>query len=957
MGVLGDFAEGATELPRNIIGGLAVALGADEQKTKDFLGLNEADTPLRTSIKDEGGIGALFEDIKAHPAKFAGEITTYALLPTRLLTPFKFFKKKKKLLKLAKTKHGKRLAITGDTVNQAATLGIYSAAEDAAVAKLNNQEAHPVESFVTGAAFVAALTGALHGAMKGSAFIKNKAMRNKYVRDFLVDSGFDKNIARDFATASDADRMLMLQKLHLQTDNNIKALQDIYRARQTGAKLKLAEKPVTKDTGEAKKQIDNIIEKTGAVPEKARPLHMPKTNKLSPIAQDAKHGIARLRAAADDVDAHKNQILRISSGLGNAIREMLSPESRKKITHYLDTGEGVLTQPEKEVADLTKEYFLKIGHELQKQGIIKDLRKDYVPHLLRAAEEQPDNWVEAIQRKLEPIGKRSKSSTFTERNLTREDPRALSQKENALTTDIADLLQIYSIQTGHAAAERRIINALPYRTLIKPELGNGHNAGNWIKITEQSHPAVISGWNRLHDKNPVTELYVHKDVKPSLDLLFEQTDFNTAMKAAIHTNFAMKRLAILGSLFHFNALAESALFAKAGGFGAVAKGAGVGYLLSGANPLGAAVGAGLGAGAHVLVRTRSLIDALRQGKYGDEIDFALRYVDLKPPRDVGNNEWYQSLRDVQDVVDKYVPSKTAGKALKKGVKTFTGINKAIDVLMWHRLMAGAKLQVFYSSLERLEIANMKLPMEQRKTQHELALAAGQFTNDAFGGQNWRRLAEGVDNAFGRRIAAAMAKPAGQQWANLIMFAPDWTISNLRIIAKAFPGINSDKLSRKLYQRYATRAAIYYMLVGSAVQMALTGKPIWMNEDPTRIDLGDGRTMTFSKQLMEPFHWLKDPLHEGHVKTSSIIKAVEEQTRNRQYVAGNAPHITHEDDALFEAAGNRLKIAGEHFAPIFVQDIGRNGLEGVYGFFGHPIYGHIRYGFKKGSGTVMEDNDE
>ncbi|RMH12600.1 MAG: hypothetical protein D6698_15150 [Gammaproteobacteria bacterium] len=333
------------------------------------------------------------------------------------------------------------------------------------------------------------------------------------------------------------------------------------------------------------------------------------------------------------------------------------------------------------------------------------------------------------------------------------------------------------------------------------------------------------------------------------------------------------------------------------------------------------------------------------------IEYALRYVEIKPPRDIGNDEIYSGLASLQGIVDKYMPESIAKGAMKKGMSTATKINKAIDVLMWYRLMAGAKLIVFERELEKAIIANSKLPLEKQKSQHELAKMAGQFVNDAFGGQNWRRLAENVDNAFGRKWAAAMASENGMKWANLVMFAPDWTVSNLRVLAKVFPGIEKDPIARKMYQRYALRAAIYYATIGAGIQMMLTGKPIWENDDPTKLDLGDGRTMTFSKQVMEPFHWVKNPIHEATVKQSSLLKGIEEQVLNKEYIGGRAGPITTEDDPVFTAAGKRLKIAGQHFAPIFVQDIGRNGPEGVYGFFGHPIYGHIRYGFKKANGEL------
>ena len=146
-------------------------------------------------------------------------------------------------------------------------------------------------------------------------------------------------------------------------------------------------------------------------------------------------------------------------------------------------------------------------------------------------------------------------------------------------------------------------------------------------------------------------------------------------------------------------------------------------------------------------------------------------------------------------------------------------------------------------------------------------------------------------------------------------------------------------------------------MANAIQYMMTGTWAFENDDPLQIELGDGRHVTFSKQLEEPFKWVTKPVHEATVKQSQIFKGIEEQVLNREYIGGRAPHITTGDDGIFTAAGKRLKIAGEHFAPIFVQDIGRNGPEGIYGFFGHPIYGRIRYGFKKANGNLDQDNND
>jgi len=977
MAFFTDLIDGATEVPRTIIGGVATALGADHEETKNVLRLNENHEPLRTQLHQEFSDNptGFFDMIQQHPGKILGEMAMYAFLPMRLFG------------KTATKAGATRGAKLKDVANQAATFGTYGAVEETASAALNDREAHPIQRFATDAVITAAALGALKGAVAGASKIKSKAKKSEWMRNYLTDVGFPPRDSKVFAEMGDADKAALITRLNASLENTGNALRAATRNVQPSLEMKVGD-TLPKKGKLAGEQIKDIIKRTGFVAEDARPVKKIEPKK-SNISKEAIPAVEKIRERANDADAHAANIDRHAFALATKIKEILpNPESRQKVAAYLDVGgkDIALSEEEKVVADSVRATLDDMGRTLVEAGIIKNFREDYIPHILRDAERGDMGFMDKL---LADAAIRSKTSTFTDRALRREDERALSEKD-ALTTDIADLVQLYTINVARAVANKGLMDSIDHN-LISLSAKDG-----WKEATASTHPALITQvvkkqfkddlsqtWKTLQGKvkqgemteqdanermlayfdqlKGNTKAYVHPDYMPSLDMLTRTTDLPTVAKVLIALNFASKRMLIMGSLFHFNALAESALFAGAGGFGAVAKGAGAGFLISGGNPLGAAVGAGMGAGLHVLIRTKDIISAMRGGKYGDQYDYVLRYVDIRPPRDVGNDETYAALHSVQETIDKYIPSGLAKGVLKKGTSGVKGVNKAIDILMWHRLMAGAKTQVFYSKLEQLMKMNLDLPVEQRKSQHELATIAGQFVNDAFGGQNWRRLAENVDNKWGRKIATALASPLGMTKLNLGVFAPDWTVSNVRVLGKAFPGIEKDPMVRKLYRDYALRAAMYYMIVGSAIQMALTGKPIFENDDPLKYDLGDGRTMTFSKQLSEPFHWISNPLHEAHVKTSSLVKLVEEQVTNRQYAAGNAPAITSEEDTAFEAVGERLKIAGKHFAPIFVQDIGRNGPEGVYGFFGHPIYGHIRYGFKNASGelpaTYKEDNNE
>ena len=75
--------------------------------------------------------------------------------------------------------------------------------------------------------------------------------------------------------------------------------------------------------------------------------------------------------------------------------------------------------------------------------------------------------------------------------------------------------------------------------------------------------------------------------------------------------------------------------------------------------------------------------------------------------------------------------------------------------------------------------------------------AAEFTNDAFGGQNWTRLANDTANLM-LSMAQNYIKPGAKPYVQFAFFAPDWTISNIRILARAFPAFNANERTRNLY---------------------------------------------------------------------------------------------------------------------------------------------------------------
>jgi hypothetical protein len=222
----------------------------------------------------------------------------------------------------------------------------------------------------------------------------------------------------------------------------------------------------------------------------------------------------------------------------------------------------------------------------------------------------------------------------------------------------------------------------------------------------------------------------------------------------------------------------------------------------------------------------------------------------------------------------------------------------------------------------------------------------------------------------KKLAQTTFQPGSRGYLQLLLFAPDWTISNLRIIGKSLPAFENATDARRMYGYYFARAALIYAVAGSALNYAFSGKSILENKDPTRIDLGNGDVLTFSKQLMEPFHWITDPQKTGLKKIGSLPRTVTEVFTNKQYLTtGYSPNITVKDDTAIEKALKMGGQAGQRFLPIWLQSSVRSiqeqleagrvpsdiaadvALDFVLGQSGHPRYKGPRYTQYKLGGLI------
>jgi hypothetical protein len=477
-----------------------------------------------------------------------------------------------------------------------------------------------------------------------------------------------------------------------------------------------------------------------------------------------------------------------------------------------------------------------------------------------------------------------------------------------VSEDISTILGLYGQAINRSMANKQMLSAL--RAEVDPV------SGARLVLPSAKAPPTYVGI----DHPQMTGVRVHPDIAPSLRFIFDHSNPGIVMRGLEGINTLTKRMAVSFSLFHAKALADAFI------------GAANNPLLVGKQIAQAALPKLFGENAY--------ITQLREGGAGDLVDMAqkggLKFsMERQAPavEDVSGT-FYTAMKDLQRGLDGVMPG------LGLPVRGFTKLNHLVDKFMWDRLHTGMKLSIFaekYTTLlENNSLAHEKNPMTPLRGKEEIAAMAADFTNSIFGGLNWRRVAESASTRWGREAALAVYSPTGRRVMQVLLFAPDWTISTTRAAVQAFgegsglKGLIKPETTADLHRQYLARSAIYYLAVGDAINYSMSGHHLWENKDPTTIDLGDGRTMQWSKHTMEPVHWLTKPGQQGLNKLGFVPRELSNQMLGTEYLStsGHAPMMK-----------NRAAHLAKNFSPIAVQQSFEAGKEsGIAGFLGAPIYG-------------------
>jgi len=536
---------------------------------------------------------------------------------------------------------------------------------------------------------------------------------------------------------------------------------------------------------------------------------------------------------------------------------LYSIEKGKKSKEYHN-----MTESQKNVVDMWNDIMKKFKRLAIKANVFEHgIEGEYVSHIFKNKAEISETWKQQFGDIL-----KSKSKFGHQRKLL-ETIEELKAKGHDVVTDPIEILNIYTHSMTKA-----ITGSLLTKSLMKSAVISGKKQiGAIILQTEKASEGLSKRLGyKTSDLPALRDKWIHPEILKSIEDFYRiDTGHQGFFHKTLVVNNAMKRLAVSASFFHAQALLLSMFYS----------GAMQGML----TPQGR-------------VRLKRIKDAV-EGRWEDG-----RFVEAELMAELAEHgiqighmktasETNPGYGTIKNWFDKYLPRVSKGQDM-------------VDFATWDFLHDRGKM---YSYLLHKERA-----MSRGVGAKEAGAKAGQFVNDAFGGQNWNKLGlefqeKALENPNSLKgimydYLALMTKPTKLKWANLGIFAPDWTVSNFRIVFKGFT--QGKQLAEKLvkgkklnpvekaefnmYSGYLVRSAVV------TTSLAFMMHKFFADEDKEfdvmefwktgRLDIGNGQQMVVSKQIAEPMHWLTNPVHTGWNKSAAVPKMVIELLAGKEYAS-------------------------------------------------------------------------
>ena len=616
---------------------------------------------------------------------------------------------------------------------------------------------------------------------------------------------------------------------------------------------------------------------------------------------------------------HRNA-MRVISGEKAGVRSVLGDKAaplklREAVTDALEDRTGkmydALSDEGKELFKYAKKTLADMGEQAKKDGVLEELIDYFVPHMYMHKLKGPQAVAEAFYG-----GQTKRTAMDTMHRHERVIPTYQMAEQIAdltpRTKDIAEIITMYGKSLDQARRSKQLVDSLKNLKVFDTR----HNSHLPVLMDGKKAPKEF-----VHVEHPkLTNLRAHPDIAPALKSVLGNADFSALTRGALATSFFIKRNNVGVSMFHGKALLMSAIMS-----GNIVNGLrhpvktfkDVAAILKGDSP---ALRAMYGIGDKEL--TNAIDEGVRNG------------LMLNMVEDVGGDNFYKSLDSVTNVLDNswsknqsiaLAPVKGAGKVASQFLKGYSKVNKVNDAVMWDRIYTGFKLKTY---LQKMEV--MAARYGDTMSREQMSALAAEFTNDAYGGINWHRIANQVENRFGSNLAYAITGKRGRAAMQVGLFAPDWTLSQIRVFGKALH--NKNPIQQAMYLRYQFNGLMMFGVVMDGLNYAMTGHHIWDNKDIGTLELPDGRRWSMSKQYWEPAHWMKNPASTGLNKFGIIPKSVMEVGTGQQYMmyGHQAPPI--------EDIGH-ARYAAEKVLPIWGQNMMDQGIvSGAASMAGFPLYG-------------------
>ena len=294
------------------------------------------------------------------------------------------------------------------------------------------------------------------------------------------------------------------------------------------------------------------------------------------------------------------------------------------------------------------------------------------------------------------------------------------------------------------------------------------------------------------------------------------------------------------------------------------------------------------------------------------------------------------------------------KPLNLGLRVTRSVKVHMDHLLWEVQQPASKLmlaeRVFSETLANPDYAEiLDAPGGHKKMRSEIS----RLVNQEYGGLDWREM--------------LWATPVARDVLRAVLFAPDWTFSNLQVamvpdFLQKITGVRmpfgptgiTDLRSQELLGKYwPAFLAITFGFVPIAWQLAIYGafgdpdkgdQPlIFMNEEGRgdaiditplmrRLGLTFGKTekrrtyLQWGKQAREVANWASDPLKTLKGKTSIGVKTAYEQITGRNTAGWNLPWARDDETSFLESwfivdgkmSQSRLAYIAQKFVPMTVQ---------------------------------------